>query len=153
MKVKIREDLASGCEIHIHCQSREQKEVKDLLFLLETAQKRIPASREGQTCLLSPAEILYGEAVDGNVFLYTRAEVYSYRYSLHFLSREYARAGFFRCGKSSLLNLRRARQLWPQPGGRLLVTLENDEQLLVSRRYAVLLRRRLEAGSEQEETR
>ena len=42
MVVKILEDRSEGCEIHIHCQSREDEEVKQLIFLLEANRKRIP---------------------------------------------------------------------------------------------------------------
>lgn len=54
--------------------------------------------------------------------------------------------GFFRCGKSAAVNLRQTEQLRSQPGGRLLLTLSNGEKILVSRRYAAVLRRQL-AGS------
>lgn len=146
MDVKILEDRSEGCEIHIHCQSREDKEVKQLLFLLESTRKRIPASRQRQTFLLKPSQILYAEAVEGSVFLYTADQVYSSPYSLSFLEKEYGEDGFFRCGKSAAVNLRQTEQLRSQPGGRLLLTLSNGEKILVSRRYAAVLRRQL-AGS------
>ena len=42
MDVKILVDRSEGCEIHIHCQSREGKEVKQLLFLLESTRQTDP---------------------------------------------------------------------------------------------------------------
>ena len=77
MVVKILEDRSEGCEIHIHCQSREDEEVKQLIFLLEANRKRIPASCQRQTFLLKPSQILYAEAVEGSVFLYTADQVYT----------------------------------------------------------------------------
>ena len=64
-------------------------------------------------------------------------------YSLSFLEKEYGEDGFFRCGKSASVNLRQTEQLRSQPGGRLLLTFSNGEKILVSRRYAAILRRRL----------
>ena len=143
MVVKILEDRIEGCEIHIHCQSREDEEVKQLIFLLEANRKRNPASCQRQTFLLKPSQILYAEAVEGSVFLYTADQVYTSPYSLSFLEKEYGEDGFFRCGKSAAVNLRQTEQLRSQPGGRLLLTFSNGEKILVSRRYAAILRRRL----------
>lgn len=143
MVVKILEDRSEGCEIHIHCQSREDEEVKQLIFLLEANRKRIPASCQRQTFLFKPSQILYAEAVEGSVFLYTADQVYTSPYSLSFLEKEYGEAGFFRCGKSAAMNLRQTERLRSQPGGRLLLTFSNGEKILVSRRYAAILRRRL----------
>ena len=111
--------------------------------MLEANRKRIPASCQRQPFLLKPSQILYAEAVEGSVFLYTADQVYTSPYSLSFLEKEYGEDGFFRCGKSAAVNLRQTEQLRSQPGGRLLLTLSNGEKILVSRRYAAILRRRL----------
>lgn len=43
----------------------------------------------------------------------------------------------------TIVNLHRVRALKSQPGGRIEVTLETEERLVVSRHYAPLLRERL----------
>ena len=143
MVVKILEDRSEGCEIHIHCQSREDEEVKQLIFLLEANRKRIPASCQRQTFLLKPSQILYAEAVEGSVFLYTADQVYTSPLFPEFSGKRIWRGRLFPLRKKPAVNLRQTEQLRSQPGGRLLLTLSNGEKILVSRRYAAILRHRL----------
>ena len=71
------------------------------------------------------------------------AAVYQTALSLAELEGRYGSLGLFRAGKSSIVNLHRVRALKSQPGGRIEVTLETEERLVVSRHYAPLLRERL----------
>ena len=96
-----------------------------------------------RSTLLSPSEVVYCESVDDHTFLYTSAAVYQTALSLAELEGRYGSLGLFRAGKSSIVNLHRVRALKSQPGGRIEVTLETEERLVVSRHYAPLLRERL----------
>lgn len=50
---------------------------------------------------------------------------------------------FFRAGKSSIVNLGNIQALRSDLDGRLQVTMSNGEQLVVSRQYAVSIKKRL----------
>ena len=50
---------------------------------------------------------------------------------------------FFRAGRSTILNFRRVRSVRPELGRRWLVTMDNGEQIWVSRQYAGELREKL----------
>ena len=51
---------------------------------------------------------------------------------------------FFRAGRSTILNFRRVRSVRPELGRRWLVTMDNNEQILVSRQYAGELKEKLQ---------
>lgn len=77
------------------------------------------------------------------MFVYTGQSVYQTALGLGELESRYGGLGFFRAGKSSVVNLHRIRSLVSQGAGRIEATLETGEKLIVSRRYAPLLRERL----------
>ena len=54
-------------------------------------------------------------------------------------------AGFFRCAKSAVVNIHQIRSLSSCPGGRIEALLSSGEKLIISRRYAPLLRERLKS--------
>ena len=40
------------------------------------------------------------------------------------------------CGKTTIINLRRTKSIRPEIGARLLLTMDNQEKIIVSRQYA-----------------
>lgn len=115
-----------------------------------TAQK-IRADYEGQTILLIPEEILYLENVDGDTYAYLPDKVARIAQSLRELTLCYENRGFFRCSKSMVLNIYKIGYLKSEPGNRIRATMENGEQVMISRKYAKELRQILRGGSENEE--
>ena len=115
----------------------------NLSILRSGLQKLCAWDERREVTLLSPSEVVYCESVDDHTFLYTSAAVYQTALSLAELEGRYGSLGLFRAGKSSIVNLHRVRALKSQPGGRIEVTLETEERLVVSRHYAPLLRERL----------
>ena len=43
---------------------------------------------------------------------------------------------FFRTSKTTIINLRRTKSIRPEIGARLLLTMDNQEKIIVSRQYA-----------------
>ena len=50
---------------------------------------------------------------------------------------------FLRAGRSVIVNFRRIKSIRPELGGRMLVTMDNGEQVYVSRQYAGELKGKL----------
>ncbi len=112
---------------------------------------RICASMDGVRLLLRPEEIFYVESVDGGNFAYLADQVCRVSESLGELAAYYGGRGFFRCSKSMVLNIHKISRLKSEPGNRIRATMENGEQVMISRKYAGLLRRTLQGGRDDEE--
>lgn len=121
-------------ELLLRCPDPDAPHIRALLRLLGEAQRRIPARLEQSLCFLSPADILYAECVDRSVFLYTADCVYTTPLTLSELE------------SCALVRLGAIRSLQSRASGRILATLTNGEQILISRRYAAALRRTLLGG-------
>ena len=143
MKITVEHVPLEENEVILRCPHLDQEMLWVLSALRSGLQKLCAWDDRCQVTLLSPGEVVYCESVDDRTFLYTPAAVYQTALSLAELEGRYGSLGFFRAGKSSIVNLHRVRALKSQPGGRIEVTLETGEKLVVSRHYAPLLRERL----------
>lgn len=131
---------------------REMNEqIRSLARIVRGMEQRISAFAEGKQFLLMPEEILYLESVDGVTFAYLADQVCRVSAGLGELAVYYEGRGFFRCSKSMALNIYKIRYLKSEPGNRILATMENGEQVMISRRYAKQLRQILKGGAEDEE--
>lgn len=118
-------------------------EIEKLMATLRMMDKKLTASRDGEIYLLDIAGIIYVETIDRKTFVYTRGEVYESSLKLYELEQQLCDYGFFRAGKSSLVQLKYIKSLKMDINRRIKVTLENGEQLMVSRQYADELKKRL----------
>ena len=124
-------------ELILRCRDPNAPYIRKLLALLENAEHGIPARAEEKTVIVAPSEVLYAETVERRNFLYTVHTVYETALSLSELEKR----GLFRCAKSMAVRIDAIRMLKSQTDGRILATLNNGEQLYISRRYAAALRR------------
>lgn len=147
MRITVLKEPVSDPELTIRCADPDAPEIQELLCAARNAGKKIPANQPDSKLLLEPSEVLYGEYVGRNVFLYTASAVLPTTVTLAQLEKEFN--GFFRCSKSMAVNLNCIRQLKSEPGGRILAKLSNGECILISRRYAGALRRALTPNNEK----
>ena len=89
------------------------------------------------------ADIVYVESVDRKTFVYTQEDYYEAKLKLYEVEERLCQSGFLRASKSCLVNLRYIRSIRSELNRKLRLTLENDEQLIVSRQYAEEVKRRL----------
>lgn len=85
--------------------------------------------------------------VDGRRFIYTQDKIYRSTVGLGELESRWESYGLFRCAKSAVVNLNRIRSLRCCRAGRIEALMTTGEKAIVSRRYAPLLRDRIEEGS------
>ena len=69
-------------------------------------------------------------------FLYTEEQVYETDRRLYELEDYLKDHSFFRTSKTTIINLRRTKSIRPEIGARLLLTMDNQEKIIVSRQYA-----------------
>jgi len=75
------------------------------------------------------------DAVDKKVFVYTEDKVYETTLKLYEIEEMFINTDFFRASKASIINLNKIMSLAYSFNGKIEVTLENNEKLLVSRKY------------------
>lgn len=143
MKITVEELPEWGqTEVIIRC-SRLDAQASRLVELLRLSDARLTGERDGETCILDGADVLYIDTVDRGTFLYTADGVYETRLRLYELEDQLSGWDFVRVGKSAIVNFAQVRSLRPDFGGRLRLTMTNGEIIVVSRRYAPGIKKKL----------
>lgn len=81
-------------------------------------------------------DILYFEVVDGMVFAYTADSVYEIKGRLYQIEEKVSRRNMCRASKTMLVNINRITSVRTALNGRLYARMENNEEILITRRYA-----------------
>ncbi len=143
MKISINvKDEADDTQITIDCR-RLTPEIEKIIAMLRMLDQQLTVMKAGETYLLDAAKIIYIESVDRKTFIYTVDDCFESKLKLYEIEERLCESGFFRAGKSCIVQLRHIRSLKTDVDRKLRLTLENGEQLIVSRQYAEELKRRL----------
>lgn len=121
-------------------------EVETIASIVQSSGKRIEGYENGRRLFLHPEQIYYFESVDGTTYAYLKDMVCKVDGSLERLAISYEDRGMFRCSKSMVINIYKISYLKSEPGNRICATMENGEQVIISRRYARSLRLILKGG-------
>ena len=81
-------------------------------------------------------DILYFEAVEGSVFAYTVEQVYEIKSRLYQVEEKIRRRCLHRASKTMLVNIDHIVSVRTALNGRLYARMENDEEILITRKYA-----------------
>ena len=143
MKITLNQDPAfPETEVIINCPQADE-DVLRLVAMLRVYQKKLVGVQDGERHLLDVKDILYIDTADKKTFLYTGKEVYESALRLYELEDALRELDFLRAGRSAIVNFRRIRSICPELGGRMLVTMDNGEQVYVSRQYAGEMKEKL----------
>lgn len=143
LKITINVDESvKDIEITVSC-GKLTPEIEKLLATLRILDKQLTAVKEGEVYLLDVSKVIFLESVDRKTFVYTGDEVYESSLKLYELEQQLIEYGFFRASKSCLIQLQYIRSLKADLNRRIKVTLENGEQIIVSRQYAEELKKKL----------
>lgn len=145
MKIRI-EHITDGEEEIILKYKEKTREMEELLRYLNHKSHALLCKKEGEEILVKPRNVIYLESVDGVTYVYTAADVLSTAISLAGAEAEYASDGFFRCSKSMVINIYHIEKLRSEPGNRIDAQMLGGEHVIISRRYAKLLRRILKGN-------
>ncbi len=154
MKVRVVENaksLTEEAEAVIYCHERTEETDSVESYIRGLGINLLGTDGE-QSCRLKPGEIYYFEVVDGRTFAYLEEKVWQVGKSLETLENMFADSaslGFFRVSKACIINLHHVDYFTSTMGNRIIATMENGEQVIVSRHYARLLRAFIKAGKEQ----
>lgn len=147
MKISIEERPGlEDIEVSIAC-GRTDRRVLELVARLRMYDCKVTGSSDGRTYIVSAEDVLYVESVDKRTFFYTEDGVYETPLRLYEMEERLEGCEFMRASKGCVLNFRKIASLRPALNGRIVATLDNGEQVVISRQYAPDVRRRLGLGS------
>lgn len=121
--------------ITIKCKEKDVF-IDKLIAALKIIDRQIMVLYEGNMTSLNLEEILYIESVDRKCFVYTADRIYESYSKLYELEQQLEQYMFVRINKSCVINLKKIDSIKTYFDRRLLVTMSNNEQLIVSRMYA-----------------
>jgi len=143
LKISINvEEEIKDIEVVISC-SRLTPEIEKVLATLRMMERQLLVKKGEETYILDVSKVIYLESVDRRTFVYTRENVYESGFKLYELEQQLEECGFFRASKSCVAALRYIRSLKTDVNRKIKVTMENGEQIMVSRQYAEELRKKL----------
>ena len=118
------------------------KDIQTAIDLLEGGIGKISATKDGKTFLIKHGAIYYAESVDKRTYVYTKDDCYETKERLYELEES---LGIFcaRVSKSMVVNLKKVQNVTSEFGGRMVATMLNGEELVVSRSYVKDIKRRL----------
>lgn len=126
-------------------------QIEAIVDIVQGTERRMIGFWQEEQIMISPEKVLYLESVDGACWAYLSDKVCRVNGGLGQFAAYYGDRGFFRCSKSMVINIHRIERLKSEPGNRIRATMENGEQVMISRKYAGRLRQILKGGAEDEE--
>ena len=118
-------------------------DIERMVAMMRMIDMQIAVRKDNETVLLDTDKILYVEAVDRKTFVYTNADTYESELKLYELEQQLVERDFLRISKQSIVNLRKIRSLKTDVNRKIRITLQNGEQIVVSRMYSDELRKKL----------
>ncbi|MFR7592008.1 MAG: LytTR family DNA-binding domain-containing protein [Longibaculum sp.] len=137
MRIKDNEDLLVT---QIEFETYEEKE--KVLTLINTMNTKIIGYKRDKKYFIQIESIYYIELVDKKTFIYTKEECYESPLWLYQIEEQLDQQ-FIRVNKSTILNMKYIKSLKADIGSRIIVYLDNQDQILVSRTYAKEFKKRL----------
>ena len=118
-------------------------ELERVIANLRALDFKLTGVNDGQTHILDASNVLYIDTVDKKTFIYTNSAVYETNMRLYELEESLSASDFFRAGKSSIINFSKIKSLRSDIDGRIIVVMENNEKLIVSRQYTIFIKNKL----------
>lgn len=140
--MEIGEDLPETV-ITIRCREKTPY-INKLIAALKIVDRQIVVNCGGNLTSLNLDAVLYIESVDRKCFVYTEKETCESDSRLYELEQQLREYLFVRISKSAIVNLKNIKSIKTHIGRRLLIILNNGEQLIASRQYADAIRKLLD---------
>ena len=125
-------------------------EISALIKQIKQETMTILGKAEDRQYRVKPSHIYYFESVDERLFAYTREQTFQVMMTLAEVEVQFSALGFFRCNKSTVLNVNRVASVKSEMGNRINATLDNGEHVMISRHYARAFRELLRRGGSKD---
>lgn len=140
MDIQIIEGNQRALQVIIKCE-KVNDEVLRLKTHINLFHSKLTAKMNNKTVFVELIDVLYFEAVDNRTFLYTANAVLEVKFRLYELENFLPPEDFFRISKAQIVNINQIRALAPGFNRTFFATMTNGEQVYISRKYAMELRR------------
>lgn len=131
-------------EIIIRMAELNDEILKTIRRLKDGVSKDSMAVYADETIQMIPTrEILYFDATDNHVFAYTKDNCFETRKKLFEIEELLSVSSFLRISKNAIVNLKHIDHLSPEFNGRLIASLKNGEDIIISRGYVPELKKKL----------
>lgn len=149
MKISM-EQIASGEEEILIKYKEMTPAIEGIIETLKRKQFFITGRKGERQYRICPKDIYYFESVDEKLFAYTSEAEYQVMLTLMEAEEKLSTYGFFRCNKSFVVNINHIASVQSEMGNRIDALLDNQEHVIISRRYAKDFRALLRGGKENE---
>jgi DNA-binding LytR/AlgR family response regulator len=140
MKVSIRqEEKIERIEVVILCQERTSFVNQIAKRISQVSAFIIGKDSEG-SIQLSLDDIYYFETVENRTYIYCKEKLFNCDMKLYELESELTGTTFQRISKSCILNLDKLKRARGMINGRLILGLDNNENLVANRSYVAKLK-------------
>jgi len=137
ISVKIVPDME---EIEIIIQSKEMtKEIKNIERFISLYDVSLSVKKDQRNFSISPHDIYYIDAIDHDVFVYTKDDIYETNYKLYQLEAMYSSI-LLRVNKNTLINHKMIHSFKSSINGRMEAELKNKDRIVISRMYVPKLK-------------
>ncbi len=129
-------------DLSIIIQFDDGNEKQKIISLLNNIGTKIVGYKRGKQYLLDIDSIYYIDLIDKQTFIYTYDDCYESSLWLYQLE-EKLNHYFVRANKSTIFNMNHIESLKADIGSRIMVYLDNGDQILVSRTYSKEFKKKL----------
>ncbi|MEG0774753.1 LytTR family DNA-binding domain-containing protein [Clostridium sp.] len=142
MKVTLEENMnIKEIEVLIRY-NKKTHEINDLIDRIKNLDKKIVGYGEKKEDIhvVDIGDVFYVESIDDSTFIYTETLVLKTKQRLYELEKIFGDSYFFRCNKSTILNICKIRELKPHINRTIIATMDNGEKVYISRVYVKKLK-------------
>ncbi|MBQ8162881.1 MAG: LytTR family transcriptional regulator DNA-binding domain-containing protein [Clostridia bacterium] len=144
MKITVTQDSSvTETQIHITC-AKMSVELEEIISNLGLSDHTFAGKTNGEIFFVPMKDILYFESVDKKTFFYTNNATYECKTRLISIEENLKNSYFSRISKTVIANLKKLRSIKLTKDSKLVATLLNEEKLIVSRKYVIDIKNKLE---------
>lgn len=141
IKVEVVPDLE---DVEVVIKSHEiNEEVKNIERFVSLYVSSLLVKKDQRTFRLSPFDIYYVDALDHDVFVYTKNDVYETSYKLYQLEEMFSSI-LLRINKNTLVNYKMIKSFKSSLSGKMEAELKNKDRIVISRLYVPKLKKVLQ---------
>ena len=119
-------------------------DIEKLVAALRMLDMKLTGRKDGRQHFIETADVMYIESTDRRTFLYTLNGVYETPFRLYELEAKLTDLDFLRISKNCLVNVNQIQSIEPDIDRRLILTMEKEIKLLVTRQYSPAVKQKLE---------
>lgn len=143
MKIKV-EVVPNLEDVEVVIKSHEiNEEVKNIERFVSLYVSSLLVKKDQRTVRLSPFDIYYVDALDHDVFVYTKNDVYETSYKLYQLEEMFSSI-LLRINKNTLVNYKMIKSFKSSLSGKMEAELKNKDRIVISRLYVPKLKKVLQ---------